>query len=207
MDRYSMKVERGFSDTEIILAIKNNQELGKVLDFMYGNYFDMLKTIILSNNGSLEDAQDIVQEVFVAFIGLVRKEKYRQEASVKSFLYTLTRNMWFSEARKRSSALKRDTYYESQKDILEKDVTDYLEYSESLKFVSSLFESLGTTCKKILTLFYFKDLSMREILKYVDYDNEQVLRNKKYKCQRELIKKIESSPALNEKLKRALQHG
>ncbi|TRX59246.1 sigma-70 family RNA polymerase sigma factor [Fulvivirga sp. M361] len=202
-----MKVERGFSDEEIISSIQNNREISKVLDFMYRNYFEMLKTIILSNNGNEEDAQDIMQEVFVAFIDLVRKEKYRKEASVRSFLYTLTRNMWFSEARKRSSALKRDTYFEDQKDDLEKDVTDYLEYSEGLKFVSNLFESLGEVCKKILTLFYFKDLPMREILEHVDYENEQVLRNKKYKCQRELIKRIEASPALYQNLKSALEHG
>ena len=171
---------------------------------MYRNYFEMLKTIILSNNGNEEDAQDIMQEVFVAFIDLVRKEKYRKEASVRSFLYTLTRNMWFSEARRRSSALKRDTYFEDQKDDLEKDVTDYLEYSEGLKFVTNLFESLGEVCKKILTLFYFKDLPMREILEHVDYENEQVLRNKKYKCQRELIKRIEASPALYQKPKKRI---
>ena len=48
---------------------------------------------------------------------------------------------------------------------------------------------------------------MKEILQKVNYDNEQVLRNKKYKCLKGLINMVNSSPEIKENLKTALQNG
>lgn len=202
-----LKTRKKFSDVELLDAIKTNHELNKALDYIYDNYYYMLTTVVLNNNGNEADAEDIIQEVLVAFIDLVRKDAYRGEASVKSFLYTLTKNLWYTEAKRRDNALKRAHYFEHQKDTLEKDVSNRLVRQESLLFISDLFDQLGTICKKILTLFYYENLSMKEILRQVDFENEQVLRNKKYKCQKELIKRVEVSPKLSDNLKNALQNG
>lgn len=207
MDKTQYRVERGFSDQELVIAIKSGKDLDKALDFIYRNYFRMLQTIILNNSGNEEDAQDIIQEALVAFLDMVRNDRYRAEASVKSMLYTVTRNLWLTELRRRGSAEKRDVYFGGQKDNIEKDVTDQIAYREGLKLVAEVFESLGETCKKILTLFYFENYSMKEILEEVNYENEQVLRNKKYKCQKELIRQVEASPVLYNNLKSALEHG
>ncbi len=207
MDKTQYRVERGFSDQELVIAIKSGKDLDKALDFIYRNYFRMLQTIILNNSGNEEDAQDIIQEALVAFLDMVQNDRYRAEASVKSMLYTVTRNLWLTELRRRGSAEKRDVYFGGQKDNIEKDVTDQIAYREGLKLVAEVFESLGETCKKILTLFYFENYSMKEILEEVNYENEQVLRNKKYKCQKELIRQVEASPVLYNNLKSALEHG
>ena len=207
MSKTSIRVEKGFSDQELVVAITSGKDLDKALDFIYRNYYRMLETIILNNSGSHEDAQDTIQEALVAFLDLVRKGKYRSEASVKSMLYTLTRNLWLTELRRRGSAQKRDLYFEGEKDTIEKDVTDRMVYYEGLKLVTEVFDRLGEVCKKILALFYFEGCSMKEILEKVDYENEQVLRNKKYKCQKELMKQLEASPTLYNNLKSALEHG
>ncbi len=207
MSKTSIRVEKGFSDQELVMAITSNKDLDKALDFIYRNYYKMLETIILNNSGSQEDAQDIVQEALLAFLDMVRKGKYRSEASVKSMLYTLTRNLWLTELRRRGSAQKRDFYFEGEKDSIEKDITDQMAYYEGLKLVAEVFDRLGEICKNILTLFYFEGFSMKEILEKVDYENEQVLRNKKYKCQKELMRQLEASPTLYNNLKSALEHG
>ena len=71
----------------------------------------------------------------------------------------------------------------------------------------TLFEKLGEKCNQILTYFYYNNYSMKEILERMDYGNEQVLRNKKYKCLKTLINLVNSSPAIKENLKTALQNG
>ena len=47
---------------------------------------------------------------------------------------------------------------------------------------------------------------MKEILDATDYENEQVVRNKKYKCLKQLEKMILEKPHLKETLK-TLLHG
>ncbi|MDN5211343.1 sigma-70 family RNA polymerase sigma factor [Fulvivirgaceae bacterium BMA12] len=202
-----MQVSGKLTNEDLILAIKSGTNIDEAISFIYKNYYSLLENIVLSNNGNKADAEDIIQEVLVIFIEMVNKDKYRAEASVKSFLYTLTRNLWISELRKKSSAQKRNTSYEDSRELIERDISDYLVYHESRKLVMTLFEKLGEKCNKILTYFYYDNFSMKEILQKVDYESEQVLRNKKYKCLKGLINMVNSSPGIKENLKTALQNG
>ena len=53
-------------------------------------------------------------------------------------------------------------------------------------------------------MFYYEDLSMKDILDRLEYENEQVVRNKKYKCLKQLEKMISDNPALKHTLKNLL---
>ena len=202
-----MQVSGKLTNDDLVLAIKSGKNIDGAIGFIYKNYYGLLENIVLSNNGTKADAEDVIQEVLVVFIEMVNKDKYRAEASVKSFLYTLTRNLWISEIRKRSSAYKRNTTFEESRELIERDISNYLVYHESQNLVMTLFEKLGEKCNQILTYFYYNNYSMKEILERVDYGNEQVLRNKKYKCLKTLINLVNSSPAIKENLKTALQNG
>ena len=60
--------------------------------------------------------------------------------------------------------------------------------------------------KKILLLYYYENRSMKEILSELDYENEQIVRNKKYKCMKKLEQMIEEDGTLFQHLKNLL-HG
>lgn len=201
-----MRSTKSFSDADLITAIKTGSDIDNAIGFIYRNHYRLLENIVLTNSGDKMDAQDLIQEVLVLFVEMVQKEKYRGEASVKSFLYTLTRNQWITELRKRGSDSKRNELFENSRDRVEEDITSYLTYREAQNTVSELFERLGTTCKQILTLFYYENLSMKDILKQTNYENEQVLRNRKYKCLKELTDMIQQSPTLSNTIKSALQN-
>jgi predicted DNA-binding protein YlxM (UPF0122 family) len=63
-----------------------------------------------------------------------------------------------------------------------------MEKREARKQLVAVFEKLGTSCKKILTLFYYENLSIKEILEQTTYENEQVVRNKKHKCLKDWLR-------------------
>jgi DNA-directed RNA polymerase specialized sigma subunit len=69
-----------------------------------------------------------------------------------------------------------------------------------------LVGDLGDTCKKILVAFYYENLSMKEILQQSEYENEQVVRNKKYKCLKQLEQMLVSKPGLANNLKSILSY-
>jgi DNA-directed RNA polymerase specialized sigma24 family protein len=130
-----------------------------------------------------------------------KKNKIREEASIKSMLYSINRNVWLSELRRRKNRSQRDMLFESEKEIEIADYSQELIKMEGYKMIMGLFEKLGKRCKAILTLFYFDNLSMEEIVKKEQFSSEQVLRNKKYKCMKALTSKVESNKALYEKSK------
>ena len=61
------------------------------------------------------------------------------------------------------------------------------------KQLNQLLQSLGESCRKMLELFYYENLSMKEISLHFKYENEQVVRNKKYKCLQQLTEKMKQN--------------
>jgi RNA polymerase sigma factor (sigma-70 family) len=202
-----MKVSKNYSDKELLIAIGTKKGIDDAINFIYLQYYRSLEYYVLSNSGSKDDAQDIIQEVLIVFIDLVQQEKYRGDSSVKTFLYSLTRNLWISELRKRKSTQNRNTVFEREKDRMDEDISVMIGRHESQKSILTLFGAMGEKCKQILTLFYYDELPIKEILEQTDYENEQVLRNKKYKCLKELTDAIKKSPTVYSSIKEALRYG
>jgi RNA polymerase sigma factor (sigma-70 family) len=146
----------------------------------------------------------VFQEVVINFIDLVQKNKFRGESSVKTFLFSLNRHIWLNELKKRGRALKREEKYQSGQEAEEKDVAGLITDREERKQIMLLVDQLGETCKKILLSFYFDNLSMKEILDTMHYENEQVVRNKKYKCLKQLEQLIAAHPSVQQNLKTLL---
>jgi len=103
-----MAVAPEYSDVELIELIRSDEALNNPVKHLYEKYFYVLSSYIEQNQGSREDAEDIFQEVVLTFIELVRKNKFRGESSVKTFLFAVNRNIWFNELKKHGRQLKRN---------------------------------------------------------------------------------------------------
>ena len=202
-----MELRQAYTDQEIVASLKNEKAMDAAVGFIYHNYYGILENFVVNNKGTKDDAADIIQETIIAFIEIVQKDKFRGEASVKSFLYTITKNLWFSEIRKRTSSDNRNRVFEKGKDLAEQETVQHMIKRESVNLIQELFQRLGDKCKQLLLMVYYEDLSMKEILERItDYENEQVLRNKKYKCMKQLEQMIQDNELIKTQLKNALQY-
>ena len=196
-----------FSDKELIETLKKEHVSDLAIKHLYKNYYYGLSNYIKLNQGSEQDAEDIFQEVIISFIEIVKGDKFRGESSIKTFLYTLSRYAWLNELKKRNKVLLREEKYEGGKDQEDKDVSHLLVEREAKGLVMDMIEKLGDVCKRILVAYYYNDLSMKEILPLVEFQNEQVLRNKKYKCLKNLEQMLTENPGLAQRFKNALAYG
>ncbi len=202
-----MHVAESYSDEALLNALKRPEEIDNAIRNIYKNYYGLLESYILSNNGNKDDAADIIQETIVAFVEIVEQNKFRSDASVKSFLYAITRNLWLAEIRKRSSSENRNRIFEKAKDTTEDAAVNQLIQREHYAAIQLLFDMLGDKCKQLLLLVYYEDLSMSDVVKRMpDYQNEQVVRNKKYKCMKQLEQMINEDEYLRNQLKNALRN-
>jgi DNA-directed RNA polymerase specialized sigma subunit len=94
--------------------------------------------------------------------------------------------------------------YELASDKLQSSADQALEMREVNTELMKTMDMLGETCKKILLSFYYENLSMREILTTMDYQSEQVVRNKKYKCLKQLEELVTGNKNLYQQLKTLL---
>lgn len=194
--------KHNWSDEEILYALQEPRTASEGIRYLYRAYFDSLSAYVTTNSGTFDDAQDLFQEVLIAFVHLVQEGKFRGESSLKTFLYSMNRNLWLNELKKRRRAEKREKAWEADT-VLEHDaaIDQVIDKRESLDKLMKMVESLGADCKKILLLFYFENKAMKEILAETAFENEQVVRNKKYKCLKKLEERISADAQVHHQLK------
>ncbi len=199
-----MKFTSNYIDPEIIGMIKNDTTPDKAIEYIYRTHFETLSGYIQINQGSRQDAEDIFQEVIIVFIELVQKDKFRGESSIKTFLFSINKNMWLNELKRRDRSVVRERKFETTKETVDGDTGDRIAGGEARQQVLDVMDKLGDICKTILLAFYYNNQSMKEIVQTMDYENEQVLRNKKYKCLKQLEQILNADPVLAKTLKSAL---
>jgi len=191
-----MKVEGKFSDSELIMAVGDKTRLNEAILFIYRQYSDIVSSFIINYGASEQDADDVFQETVIAFINIVQQGKFRMEASIKTFLVSVARNIWRNEQKKRMRTDFREQRFESGRAQSEDEINEWINESEKKRQLRDLVFKLGEPCRKLLMLFYYENLSMREILDHLPYENEQVVRNKKYKCLQQLMEIMKSHPSI-----------
>ncbi len=168
---------------------------------------DAVSSFIIKFYGgsSQQDAEDTFQETVVSFIDIVTKGKYRKEASVKTFLVSIAKNIWFNEIKKRERSGNREKKFEQGRDQNEMDIGQLIGDLEKKRQLRELVYRLGEPCRKILMLFYYENLSMKEMADHLPYENEQVIRNKKYKCLQQLTLFIKGNPLVAKQINEPLK--
>lgn len=201
-----MTIVQSFSDRELLDSLQSGSRLNECVREIYTKHFEQLSWFVVNNGGNRQDAEDMFQEVVVNFIDAVQKDKFRGESSVRTFLYALNKHAWLNELKRRGRAMKREMKFDKERDPEQMDVSHHIADLEAKRMVMRVVEQLGDACKKILVMFYYDNLSMKDILEKTEYETEQVVRNKKYKCLKQLEQMLNANPLLKETFKNAL-HG
>ncbi|MFK8005213.1 MAG: RNA polymerase sigma factor [Saprospiraceae bacterium] len=168
--------------------IKNDQ----AFTFIYQNYFGMIEKFTLSNNGKVDDAEDIFQDALIIFFNQVKNKNLKLTCSLPTYLYSICRNLWLKKLRKN----KRTT---ELTDVIKQYVTigenhfDILIKEEESSIVAQMLDQIGKDCKKVLLFFYFEKNRMSEIAEKMNLANEQVAKNKKLNCMKKLKTLVKGS--------------
>ena len=189
-----MNKKTRFSDSELVEAIRGKEMLEAAILQVYEEHAEITRSFIMGKGGTEQDADDIFQETVVSFIESVQKDKFRQESGIRTFLVSISKNLWYNEIRRKQRAGNREKLYETGKDQEDAEINDLIQHRDLKKQLNLLLADLGDSCRKILELFYYENLSMKEIVSHLHYENEQVVRNKKYKCLQQLTDQIKQNP-------------
>ncbi|WPP52318.1 RNA polymerase sigma factor [Catalinimonas niigatensis] len=195
------------SDQDIIDSIRNKEKIEPTVHYLYVNYYDSLASYIRSNNGNDQDAEDIFQESIVVFIEAVSQGKFRGDSKIKTFLYAIMRNLWLNELKRRNRTLHRETRYYDENPKVQESVQVSLRETEAKQQIASLVAQLGNNCKKILNLFYYQDMPMKEIYQEMGYENEQIARNMKYKCMKKMHALLDANEEMKQHFKNLFVNG
>ena len=146
------------NDKELILQLRKGKV--KAFDALFQKYSPKLYSFVLSYTGSIEEAEDITQEVF--FRVWQNRDKLDPDLSFNAYIIVIARNLVLNLFRKKTQNSKYASY-SKHRSTLTNQTEDYIVFSELQHHSHLSMEKLPTRCKQIFMLSRQQGLSVKEI--------------------------------------------
>lgn len=195
------------TDKKIIEKLKLRDE--KILDHLYISKYNFISRFLKSKFPvlSTDEIKDLYQDAIIVFWDKFRDDKFILTCSITTYLCSMVK----------FTALKRiETYHNRFVDISggsrttssksnfdgSKKLYDYqfkttddnqdtvMEVNDVKKIINEAMSILNDSDREILHLFYYENLSMKEIAKRMSFLNEDVAKTRKYKANIKIKKYI-----------------
>ena len=165
------------SDQQLIqlLISRERAAVEKGWEYIYTKYFATVCDMIRKNNGSMDDAVDVFQDGLLILNRNLRNDTFRSDASIKTYLFSICRNLWLKEYREKQRRLSVEA---EAIEVSEHDIN----YLVRVEVVSLLMDELGEDCRSILIEYYFNNKSMSELKEMFNVNSIQAAKNKKWRC-------------------------
>lgn len=162
------------NDKEQILIHELKKGQNKAFDEIYRMYAKRLLGYCLQYTKAMEDAEEIVQDVFVQLWN--SRKIIRQEESLKSLLFIMTKNHLINAYRTRINSPIYEDYVNYQAELSVDDTNYHLAYEEFMKVFNAALKKLSDTQQKIIRLSRLSNLSNKEIAETLSL-SEQTIKN------------------------------
>lgn len=178
-----------YTDHEIVEQIEKGND--EPLVQLYHDNIAMVRKYVRDNNGKEEDAEDLLQEALVVLWENVTTGRFKLNAKISTYLYSVVRNKWLREIGKRKIGKTTGLDFrlaEEHFDVLADVIRD-----EKLELIMACLDKLSPICQKVLVKFYLEEKNLNEIAGEVGFSNSDVVKSKKYQCKKELQALIEKA--------------
>jgi RNA polymerase sigma-70 factor (ECF subfamily) len=169
----------------------NQKEISK----LYYNYRNSFINFGRKYGTSSESLADIYQEAFL----VLRKHAIegrlnKLDCTLKTYLFGIGKRMIFNHFKQNKSTIAMLNNTSSIKDEVEEITFDIAEeLTIEQKLLRTFFNLLGKRCQEMLTLFYYRGLTVKEIAQKAGYQNVNVVSSQKSRCIKQLKQLINNS--------------
>lgn len=196
-----MKSKKRFSTNKLLEGIQSGDP--EILSYIYKIYFPQMRTFVLRNNGSEEEAQDIFQNAVVTVYNLAKRGKLDLTVKFNTFLLAVGNRMWLRQLKRKGiiNFVKiedgsENDYHEEDYQI-EEEVYETMESVEKNGFYHKAFSKLSRDCQILLRMFY-DNVPIPKIAEYFGLKNPEQAKKKKYRCKENLINAIKNDSSFQE---------
>lgn len=180
------------SEEEIIHAFKNNDRM--FIRDLYAIHLPVISRYVSHNNGEADDAKDLIQQAMLIIFQKVRKNEFELTCSFKTYLYSICKNLWLKELRKKKAENRTNLDPDEMEEIaLFVEVENEYNYSTQYFLYRWHFHNLSAICRDLIKLTLAK-IPYDEIAARLNFSNGDMARKKKYRCKELLINRIKDDP-------------
>ena len=176
---------------DYIKEIKNGNEIVLIeLYKLYRNEF--LNWSFIHYKINKEDGKDIFQDTLIAFYNNVKSGTLIHLTSdVKTYLFGIGKFKIINFIKKQQRSV---TFSDFDVLMVNEPISNEMIDKEENEFIKDAVKKYldlqCEDCKKVLELYYFKDLDMKTIAQEMGYKNADVAKKKKYECFKKLAEMV-----------------
>jgi len=188
------------TDTQILNAIKNGEN-SVALKYLYSRCLPKIKSLIMTNNGSEDDALDVFQDSVIILMRTIKTGRFNTNNDIDGFMYVIARNQWINKVKKE----KRNTQYENNLEYdnhYDDDIQRNIELKEREQGIKDMLAKLGKKCFDILKSIIFEGSDYKEIAEQIGLASGNVVKTYKNRCKKKLLDLLHSNKELRNSLLR-----
>ena len=172
------------TSTDIIIDLKG--ENNHAFEALYKNYFAIVSRFITNNNGSTKDAEDIFQDTMIALVAKLRQDDFVLEASVKTYIMAIAKNLWFKKLRTANRETEFTDIHDSK---FYEEITLAIEEEKSYwDKLQNYIHQISDHCRGLIHDMFFKNQPIEQIQKDYGYSTKHNAQNQKHKCVEQIRK-------------------
>jgi RNA polymerase sigma factor (sigma-70 family) len=179
-------------DQKYIEALITNDQA--LIEELYAKYAGKIKWMVVNNNGSEDDAADILQEGILAIYHKARKGGLQLTCPLEAFLYMICKKKWLNVLNNRKNQGKV-TLTEENRSILVEDsfllAEETILHEQRYQLLMEKLGELAESCRELLRLSW-SGKSMEEVADCLDFTYGYA-RKKKSKCMGKLVALVQKS--------------
>lgn len=144
----------------------------------YGKTFGAEESLLL----------DVYQEAFLALRKQAIQGKLKGvRSSLKTYLFGIGKYMLFDALKKESKTITLENPLHVVDEVVEEiQIEQSSELTKEQRLLRTFFVKLGKKCQMVLTLFYYRGLTIEEIVEQAGYENANTVKAQKSRCLKSL---------------------
>ncbi|MHA7055834.1 RNA polymerase sigma factor [Aquimarina sp. M1] len=178
---------------EELLTLKKGQNQG--LEKIYNEYRNAFLQFAKKYDLDHDTLIDIYQEAFIALREHAINGKLDDiKSSVKTYLFSIGKYMVYDQLKKQKKTISYESSVAYKETSDTEEIFEEPQLTPEQELLREHFKNLGKRCQEMLTLFYYRGLTIDEIAKSLGYESKNVVKSQKSRCLKSL-KELIKTPA------------
>jgi len=170
-------------DARLLDGIRRGDE--ETLVLLYRLCDGPVRRYVAANNGTQDDADDMLQEALVILWERVRDGRFEYTARLSTFVVGTVRNLWLRRLARARREFPSHGTVEMAADPGNSPLDTMID-GERARAVHDALQKIGEPCRTILLLFYWEQSTMDEIASRLGFANAETAKARKYQCKKSL---------------------
>ena len=170
------------SDLTIVNRLRAGDE--KMLVYVFKEYYELIRDFILRHNGEDDHVQEVVESTVIELWQNVQHPQFLLQSKLDLYILTIAKNIWYKELKKRTRFKRVDA------NRLKKSSDIAREGKFDQDIIITLVQEMDDNCRRLLSYSYFDGMNNATIAEKLKLSSIKAVRNKKYKCFKELHTKV-----------------